>query len=364
MISIDDEDESIEDVQSNGECIFITGKKIDTKSTKTKGQKIKQQMPWIEKYRPRYIEDVYLDEYTKIKMEKIIKDKMIQNIILTGMPGTGKTTTIKCLANSLYGKNISDAVLELNASDDRGTKSADEIIGNFCKKTYGGNAKDNKNSKHKLIILDEADNLTDKAQHSINKKMDEYNATTRFAFTCNNSADIIEAIQSKCIILRYSGLTVENMIDKLESICEKEKVEYEIDALKEIAILSQGDMRNAINNLQTTWNGFKIITIDNVYAVCDRPQPILLENILINCNNNNAAEAFRIINDIIKAGYSDSDITLGLIAILKYKDTFVEDTKIKMMTTISKYAYNISKGINTKLQMYGMISELILYNIT
>ena len=174
-------------------------------------KRMKKQLPWIEKYRPRKIEDVILDANILAKIKKIIKDRDMPNIIITGTPGIGKTTTIKCIGRALYGKYISSAVLELNASDDRGIK-VDEPITNFCKNMalFGPDI-----CKHKMIILDEADNITQKAQHAINKKMEDFGATTRFAFTCNKSVDIIDAIQSRCIIFRYIRLSGPEMAKKL-----------------------------------------------------------------------------------------------------------------------------------------------------
>ena len=92
------------------------------------------QTPWIEKYRPSKLEDIILDEHTQKKVKKIIEDKEMTNIILPGVPGIGKTTTIKCISTALYGKYANEAVLELNASDDRGIKSVQEKIVTFCKK--------------------------------------------------------------------------------------------------------------------------------------------------------------------------------------------------------------------------------------
>lgn len=324
-------------------------------------KQIHKQLPWIEKYRPKSIEDVILDQSTLNKIKRIITEKDMPNIIITGLPGVGKTTTIKCLALGLYGsqKMVDECVLELNASDDRGIKIVEDAITNFCKKSISNNANC---PKHKMIILDEADNITSKAQHSINKKMQEYAATTRFAFTCNRSTDIIEAIQSRCIILRYMRLSSDKMIKKLEYICEKEHVKYHTDALNEITIISQGDMRTAINVLQMVHNGLDKITIENVYKVCDKPQPILLHQILVACKEQKVQESFLLLSNLKAKGYSESDIILGMINVLKlakYNDGLTESDKNYMLRKICNTAYVISKGINTDLQIFACISEII-----
>ena len=108
------------------------------------------------------------------------------NIIITGIPGIGKTTTILCIAKNLIRKYFEEGVLELNASDVRGVKTVQETIEYFCKKKL---QIDENFANHKIVLLDEADNMTKKAQQSINNLMEQYQDTTRFAFTCNNSSD-------------------------------------------------------------------------------------------------------------------------------------------------------------------------------
>ena len=329
---------------------------------------IAKQLPWLEKYRPKTIQDIILDDNILTKINHIIEDKNMPNIIITGIPGIGKTTTIKCIARKLYGPHVNNTVLELNASDDRGIKIVEDAITNFCKKATsitGDNASsaNNKYANHKLIILDEADNITSKAQYSINKKMQEYSDTTRFAFTCNKSTDIIEAIQSRCIIFRYLRLPVAKIVDKLQFICLAENIIYDKIALNEIAILAQGDMRAAINILQMVYNGLANITIDHVYKICDKPQPIYLENILIMCKKQDVCGAFAGINILRDKGYSESDIILGFINVIKLLNpdnkAILESEKIWMFQKICKAAYNISKGLNTRLQLFSCIGDII-----
>lgn len=321
---------------------------------------IHDQLPWIEKFRPKNIEDVILDENILTKIKKIISEKNMPNLIITGIPGVGKTTTIRCIAHGLYGRHRKDAVLELNASDDRGIKTVDDSITNFCKKAFTIN-NGKSYAKHKMIILDEADNITTKAQHSINKKMTEYNETTRFAFTCNESTDIIKAIQSRCIILRFLRLSTNKVVDKLKYICLKEHIKYKNDAIEEIAIISQGDMRNAINNLQIVYNGLNEITIDNVYKVTDKPQPVVLLQILQNCKKMDVFNAFQITKNLKEKGYSDSDIILGMMNVLKSSKhtTLTEFDKNFIHKRISKTAFFISKGISSNLQLYGCLSAIM-----
>ena len=189
-------------------------------------------LPFSEKYRPKKINDLILDNIILNKINNIVMNKDIPNIIFTGKSGIGKTSTIHAIARQIYPRDYHDSIIELNASDDRGIKSVHDTIINFCKRKVEfkeGYA------QHKLLILDEADNITPKAQRLINSIMEKY-PTTRFAFTCNNSSAVIESIQSRCIIIRFTKPPVEKFIEAGMNI----KIKHEVIGIdiekKEITI--------------------------------------------------------------------------------------------------------------------------------
>ena len=320
------------------------------------------EIPWTEKYRPTNINDIIVDQNIKQKINKIVEEKTMPDIIITGVPGIGKTTTILCLAKKLLGKYMNDGIIELNASDDRGIKAVHESIVYFCKKKFEIDENDGKYAKHKIILLDEADNMTKKAQQLINRLMDEYHHSTRFAFTCNNSSDIIEAIQSRCDILRYRRVEPKKVTKRLQNICEKEKVKYTKQGIESIVSTAQGDMRRAINSLQLIHNGYGLITVDNVYKLCDIPHPKIIKDIFKHCDNKEFEEALALIMELIGKGYSESDISTSMMDILKSitYDELEEDIKIKFLVEIGKARIIIGKGINTPLQLTGCIAKLCL----
>lgn len=310
--------------------------------------------PWIEKYRPETVDDLVMDDATLKKIRKIIDDGVMPNIIITGSPGIGKTTTILCLAKEILKEHYKDGVLELNASDDRGVKNVQETMEYFCKKKFT-----NEDSKHKIILLDEADNMTKKAQQLVNTLMQEYNGT-RFAFTCNNSGQIIEAIQSRCVIFRYSRLTIKQMKSRLEHICKLENIKYSDEGLNTIITTSQGDLRQAINNLQLTFNGYSEIIPDNVYKLCDRPHPLVIQNIFEACKNKDFKTALEFLRSLTEKGYSSSDIVFAMMYTLKnISNTVIDErTKIMYLEEIGKTSLTVSQGMNTPLQLTGSIARL------
>jgi len=327
---------------------------------KIKKNKIKKNTfnkPWIEKYRPTNVDELVLDENTHNKIKRIIDEKNMPNIIITGVPGIGKTTTILCIAKNLLKQYFEEAILELNASDERGVKTVQESIEYFCKKKIDFN---NTTAKHKIVLLDEADNMTTKAQQAINNLMETYHQSTRFAFTCNNSFDIIEAIQSRCIIFRYNRLLPHHMLTRLRKICELEKINFTEDGLKTIITISQGDLRKAINNLQLTYNSYTNIIPETVYKLCDKPHPLVIQNIFVACHKKDVRTALIYLDDLRNKGYSSSDISLSMVNTLKDMNTdiFDEATKMKYMEEVGKTCLIISKGINTPLQLSGCIAAL------
>jgi replication factor C subunit 2/4 len=319
-------------------------------------------IPWIEKYRPKTISELVIDPSISNKIHKIVQERDMPNIIITGLPGIGKTTTIMCLARALLGKYEKEGVLDLNASDDRGIKAIQETI-NFCKKKIDINEDDKiKYAEHKIILLDEADNMTNKAQRLVNNLMGKYHKTTRFAFTCNNSSDIIEAIQSRCIIFRYFRLTLKQLTQRLQEIAVMENVKFDLGALQEIAAASQGDMRQAINKLQVIHNSYSVVNIENLAKLCDKPHPVIIRNIFLSCKNKKIREALLAIQELKNKGYSGSDIVLAMITFLKsYTNLDLpEPLKINYLDKIGKTAYIVSKGIDSQLQLTGCICSMCM----
>ena len=121
--------------------------------------------------------------------------------------------------------------------------------------------------RHKIIILDEADSMTESAQQALRRTMELYSNTTRFALACNSSEKIIEPIQSRCAMLRYSKLSDAQVLAKVLEVCKKEGVEYTEDGMEAVVFTAQGDMRQALNNLQSTHEGFGLVKSENVFKV-------------------------------------------------------------------------------------------------
>lgn len=330
-----------------------------------KAKLAKMVIPWTEKYRPNNLEDLLIDDITKSKLSKIIQTKEMPNILITGGPGEGKTSTVLLLAKDLLGLNYKEGFLELNASDERGIKTHTNVI-NFCKKKLHFDKENPENyAKHKIILLDEADNMTKKAQQSISNLMEVHKNTTRFAFTCNNSGDIIEAIQSRCMIFRYNKLNQEQITQRLKYICNQENIKYTEDGIKALVIISDGDMRNAVNNLQVMYNSKAYslnggVTQKNIYKLSDKPKPQVIKKILLLCYKKDIYNAIIEINLLRDKGYSTADILncmQNLIIYDEVKEINVSTLHYYLIET-SKTIHAINQGIDTSLQLNSCIISL------
>ena len=287
------------------------------------------------------------------RLEIFAEKGNLPNIILCGPPGVGKTTTILAIARHLLGDHFKDSVLELNASNERGIDVVRNRIKTFAQTqvTLGP-------GKHKIIILDEADSMTEAAQQALRRTMEIYSKTTRFCLACNNSEKIIEPIQSRCALLRFSKLSEDQILAKIKFVCQAEGCEYDSEGLNSIIFTAQGDMRQALNNLQATHDGFGKITSENVYRVCDEPHPNLIRDLINHCIKNQHQEAINILKKLWDEGYCAEDMIQIIFRITKTKDDLSEFHKIEFIKEIAEGHMRVSNGHNSLLQLQALLYKL------
>ncbi|KAF2154927.1 putative DNA replication factor C subunit Rfc4 [Myriangium duriaei CBS 260.36] len=333
-----------------------TAKQLATRATKD--APTNYELPWVEKYRPVFLDDIVGNTETIERLKIIAKDGNMPHVIISGMPGIGKTTSILCLARQLLGDAYKEAVLELNASDERGIDVVRNRIKGFAQKKVtlpGG--------RQKIVILDEADSMTSGAQQALRRTMEIYSGTTRFAFACNQSNKIIEPLQSRCAILRYARLTDAQVVKRLREICLAEKIECSDDGIAALVFSAEGDMRQAINNLQSTYAGFGFVNGDNVFRVVDSPHPIKVQAMIRNCQQSKIDEALDALKELWDLGYSCHDIISTMFKVTKTIPDLTEQAKLEFIREIGFTHMRILEGVQTYLQLSGCVAKLCKLNM-
>ena len=315
------------------------------------------ELPWIEKYRPNEMETIMLNNFLKEKIDTILDNETIPNLVLTGEPGTGKTSTILILINELYGDDSRNNVLELNASDDRGLSIISSTIIPFCQKKTS--------HKQKIIILDEADSITNKAQQLLNNVITEYKDKCRFVFICNDISKINEPILSKCLVINYPKLPYEDILRKLLDICNQENIDYEEENIRKLIDISNNDIRKAINNLECVYKTFNEVTEENMLLLFDRNKMDYIRRILIYCIDKDFNSAIKYTQDVFNKGYNVNDIVLTILEFLfnSNNDIIIDDDRMELYSIVSKIYIDINDGNDTLLQLYGCVSQIYLYYV-
>lgn len=308
--------------------------------------------PWIEKFRPEFLKDVAGNSEAVSRLAAIAAVGNLPNIILAGPPGIGKTSSVLCLAREMLGDAYKNAVLELNASDARGIDVVRNKIKMFAQKKVTLPP-----GKHKLIILDEADSMTSSAQQALRRTMEIYSQSTRFALACNNSTKIIEPIQSRCAVLRFTRLSDAEVLSRLQFVAAQENVSYEMSGMEAIVFIAEGDMRNALNALQSTVSGFSTVTSENVFKICDQPQPTTIRQVISSVQKGETQAAQDLVIGLCSSGYAATDVIQTLFKVVRAYD-IAENQKLDMIREIGFTHMRIAQGLNTQLQLLGCVARL------
>jgi replication factor C small subunit len=311
---------------------------------------------WVEKYRPKNLNEIVDLQDIVDSLKAFMKNpKTMPHLLLAGIPGTGKTTVALCIARELFGDKWRTFTLELNASDERGIDTVRERIKDFSRYSRAAFG----NVPFALIILDESDQMTGPAQTALRRIMETSSRTSRFILICNYSSKIIEPIQSRCAIFRFSKLDKNAMVAHLESIAKKENVTLSPEAAEMIVDYSEGDLRHAINALQTAAvyrDG--VVDEKTVLQVVGEASPKQVQMMLNKALNGDFVEARKIMYDLIGSyGFSGSEIIRQMQREL-FKLSYVSpEEKAELTDIIGEYDFRLTQGANSDIQLSALLAQ-------
>lgn len=311
----------------------------------------KTNLPWVEKYRPKTLDDLISHEDILKTINKFIDENQLPHLLLYGPPGTGKTSTILACAAKLYTKaQFSSMVLEINASDDNGINVVRGQILSFA--STGTMYR----SGYKLIILDEADAMSNDAQNALRRIMEKYTDNVRFCIICNYLGKIIPALQSRCTKFRFGPLGHDQIMPRLEYVIQEEKLTVTEDGKNALMTLSGGDMRRVINVLQSTWLAFGLVNENNVYSCVGHPLPIDIRNIANWLLNDSYQIAYSKIQDLkIQKGLALQDILTELHQFVNRID-FPEEINIDLIIKLAQIEERTAAGTNEAVQLNSLVA--------
>lgn len=239
-------------------------------------------LPWIEKYRPKNLDEILSHGIIIKTLKTFIKNRCLPHLLFYGPSGTGKSSLISACAKELYGEYYPYMVMELNASDDRGIEVVRNKIKQFvtAKNVFFGKTLYDRENIFKLVILDETDAMTSEAQAILRKVVEQYTNNTRFCLICNYIQNINPALQSRCTRFRFSPITESFIKEKINQIVKLEGVKITDTGYDCIIKRSNGDMRKVINILQSTSMAYNVINEKNINTYLSFPRKSHMEIII------------------------------------------------------------------------------------
>jgi len=317
-------------------------------------------IPWVEKYRPKKVDEVSHQEEVVEVLKTAMKGSDLPNLLFYGPPGTGKTTTILAASRDLFGDIWRSRILELNASDERGIAVVRDKIKTFSQQTVS-NSSSTKVPPFKIVILDEADSMTKDAQSALRRTMEKEGRSTRFCLICNYISRIIEPITSRCAKFRFKPLSDTAIKERIRMICDAENLTLkDDDAFKLLIDSSEGDMRKAITTLQSCSRLNTNITERDIFEVSGTIPNSWIDRLV---NKVGKSGSFDKVDDFVKdlsaEGFSITRIISQVHDTVVGSDKMTDHQKSAICEKLAVSEARLLDGASECLQMLDIISFIM-----
>ena len=306
---------------------------------------------WVEKYRPHKISELVNQKEIIGSINSMLKNQAeLPHLLFSGSAGVGKTTTALCVSREILGEHWRDYTLELNASDERGIGMVRERVKKFSR--FAGLDTE---IPFKMIILDEADEMTTDAQTALRRIIEDTAKICRFILIANNLSKIIEPIQSRCVVFKFTKISTKEILPQLKSISKKEKIKTDEKGLNAISDYTDGDLRHAINILQAAASSGSV-TESTVKSVVGLTKTKDVQDVLKLALSGKISDSRDKMIELIKVyGMSVSDFLKYITqAVFSSKSNNLEE----ILEVIAKYDYRILVGANPEIQLSALLAEV------
>jgi replication factor C small subunit len=308
---------------------------------------------WIEKYRPRTLDEVVGHEDVVDRLSSYIDRGELPNLLFSGPAGTGKTTSSQAIAREVYGEDWRENFLELNASDDRGIDVVRGRIKDFARTSFGG-------YDYRIVFLDEADSLTNDAQSALRRTMEQFSNNTRFILSCNYSSKIIDPIQSRCAVFRFTGLPEAAVADYVRRIADEENIEVTDAGVEALAYVADGDMRKSINALQAASVTGQTVDEEAVYAITATARPEEVREMVRRAIGGDFTAARATLDELLTdRGIAGGDV-IDAIHRSVWEFDLDDEAAVAVLDRLGEADYRISEGANERVQLEALLASLAL----